>query len=45
MSQEEMRQICADGAQDVVLATYLAHLLRTHVALGEKLGTAQLPIM
>lgn len=44
MSKVTMRQICTDGAQEVLLAAYLTSLVRTHVALGEKLGTSQLPI-
>lgn len=31
--------------QDVLLVSYLANLVRTQVALAEKLGTAQLPLV
>ncbi len=31
--------------QDSMMVTYLSDLLRTHVALAERLGTAALPIM
>jgi hypothetical protein len=33
------------AVQDMMTVTYLSNLLRAHVALAEKLGTAALPIM
>ena len=31
--------------QDVLLVVYLANLVRAHVALADKLGTASIPLM
>lgn len=45
LTKGEMQQLCADDAQNVLLTSYLANLLRTHITLADKLGTAQLPIM
>ena len=44
MGQDAFAQLCMDGTQDVLLAAFLANLLRTHITLADKLGTAQLPI-
>jgi translation initiation factor 3 subunit F len=34
-----------ESVQDVLLVTYLSNLVRAQVALAEKLGTSQLPLL
>jgi translation initiation factor 3 subunit F len=34
-----------ESVQDVLLVTYLSNLVRAQVALAEKLGTSQLPVL
>lgn len=41
----DFQQLFNSEVQDVLLITYLSNLVRTQVALGEKLGTAQLPLV
>jgi hypothetical protein len=36
---------CLCSVQDVLLVMYLANLVRTHVALADKLGTQALPLV
>ncbi len=44
-SKAEFERLFSESTQDVLMVTYLSHLLRAQVALAEKLGTSQLPIM
>jgi len=41
---EEFQRMAADGAQDVLLASYVSNLVRAHISLSEKLGASSLPI-
>jgi translation initiation factor 3 subunit F len=45
LGQEELEKLCRDNTQDVLLVMYLANLVRTHVALADKLGTQALPLV
>jgi translation initiation factor 3 subunit F len=45
VTKEELEALYTDNVQDVLLIMYLSSLVRTHVALADKLGTAQLPIL
>ena len=42
---EELEQLVADDAQDALLIMYLANLVRTQLALADRLGTAALPLL
>ena len=42
---EELEQLVADNAQDALLIMYLANLVRTQLALADRLGTAALPLL
>lgn len=42
---EELEQMVADDAQDALLIMYLANLVRTQLALADRLGTAALPLL
>lgn len=44
-SKPEFERLFNESVQDTMMVTYLSNLLRTQVALAEKLGTSQLPIM
>mmetsp|Transcript_18024 Transcript_18024/g.38749 ORF Transcript_18024/g.38749 Transcript_18024/m.38749 type:complete len:285 (+) Transcript_18024:190-1044(+) len=44
-SKPEFERLFNENVQDVMMVTYLSNLLRTQLALAEKLGTSQLPIM
>jgi hypothetical protein len=41
----EFERLFNESVQDVMMVSYLSNLLRTQIALAEKLGTSQLPIM
>ena len=43
--KEDFEQLLQDNTQDAMLVMYLANLVRAHVALADKLGTAALPIL
>lgn len=43
--KEDFEQLLQDNTQDALLVMYLANLVRAHVALADKLGTAALPIL
>lgn len=45
LGQEELEKLCHENTQDVLLVMYLANLVRTHVALADKLGTQALPLV
>eukprot|EP00199_Chlamydomonas_sp_CCMP681_P006965 CAMPEP_0119107422 /NCGR_PEP_ID=MMETSP1180-20130426/9980_1 /TAXON_ID=3052 ORGANISM="Chlamydomonas cf sp, Strain CCMP681" /NCGR_SAMPLE_ID=MMETSP1180 /ASSEMBLY_ACC=CAM_ASM_000741 /LENGTH=283 /DNA_ID=CAMNT_0007092905 /DNA_START=81 /DNA_END=932 /DNA_ORIENTATION=+ len=45
LGQTEFEHLFNDSMQDSLMVTYLSNLLRAQVALAERLGTAQLPIM
>lgn len=42
---EELEQLVADDAQDALLIMYLANLVRTQLALADRLGTSALPLL
>lgn len=44
-SKADFERLYNESVQDMMTVTYLSNLLRAHVALAEKLGTAALPIM
>lgn len=44
-SKPDFERLFNESVQDVMMVTYLSNLLRTQIALAEKLGTNQLPIM
>mmetsp|Transcript_14156 Transcript_14156/g.38333 ORF Transcript_14156/g.38333 Transcript_14156/m.38333 type:complete len:284 (+) Transcript_14156:86-937(+) len=44
-SRAEFERMFNESVQDSVMVSYLANLMRAQVALAEKLGTSQLPIM
>lgn len=45
IAPEELEQLVADDAQDALLIMYLANLVRTQLALADRLGTAALPLL
>ena len=45
ISPEELERLVADNAQDALLILYLANLVRTQLALADRLGTAALPLL
>ncbi len=45
LERGDFERLFNDGVQDVLLVSYLSNLLRTQVALAERLGTSQLPIV
>lgn len=45
LSREELGQLCADNSQDMLLLLYLSSLVKTQLALADKLGTASLPLL
>lgn len=44
-SREEFERLMEDNMNDVLLVMYLSNLIRTHIALADKLGTMQLPLI
>ena len=42
---QELEQLVAGNAQDALLIMYLANLVKAQMALADRLGTAQLPLM
>ena len=42
---EEFEAMMTDSAQDSMLVMYLANLVRAHLALADRLGTAALPLL
>jgi hypothetical protein len=44
-SKLEFERLFSESMQDALMVTYLSNLLRAQIALAEKLGTSQLPIM
>lgn len=42
---DELEQLVADDAQDALLIMYLANLVRTQLALADRLGTSALPLL
>jgi len=45
LDREELEKLFHDNVQDVLLVMYLANLVRTHIALADKLGTQALPLV
>lgn len=45
VSPAELERLVADNAQDALLIMYLANLVRTQLALADRLGTAALPLL
>lgn len=45
MAKSDFERLFNESVQDSMMVTYLSDLLRAHVALAERLGTAALPIM
>ena len=45
LSQMDFERMFNENVQDVLMVTYLSNLMRAHITLAEKLGTAQLPIL
>lgn len=43
--QEEFERLMEDNMNDVLLVMYLSNLIRAHIALADKLGTMQLPLL
>jgi translation initiation factor 3 subunit F len=44
-SKPDFERLFNESTQDVMMVTYLSNLLRTQIALADKLGTSQLPIV
>ncbi|KAL6749104.1 eukaryotic translation initiation factor 3f [Haematococcus lacustris] len=44
-SRADFERLFNESVQDTLMITYLSNLVRTQVALAERLGTSQLPIM
>jgi translation initiation factor 3 subunit F len=44
-SKMDFERLFNDNVQDMMMVTYLSNLLRSHIALAEKLGTSALPIL
>lgn len=42
---DELARLVQDSQNDVLLTSYLAGLIRAHIALADKLGTMQLPLL
>lgn len=45
ISKPDLEQLTNDSAQDVLLIMYLSNLVRTQLALADRLGTAALPLL
>ena len=45
LGPEIFEALLTDSAQDALLVMYLSNLVRAHVALADRLGTAHLPIL
>ena len=45
ISKQDLEQLTNDSAQDVLLIMYLSNLVRTQLALADRLGTAALPLL
>ncbi|KAK9843940.1 hypothetical protein WJX84_006794 [Apatococcus fuscideae] len=45
ISKTDLEQLTNDSAQDVLLIMYLSNLVRTQLALADRLGTAALPLL
>ena len=45
MARPEFEAMLTDAAQDGMLVMYLSNLVRAHLALADKLGTAALPLL
>lgn len=45
LDREELEKLFHDNVQDVLLVMYLANLVRTHIAVADKLGTQALPLV
>lgn len=41
----DFERLMQDSQNDVLLTMYLANLIRSHIALADKLGTMQLPLL
>ena len=41
----EMEEVLLNSAQDSMLVMYLSNLVRAHLALADRLGTASLPLL
>ena len=44
-SKAEFERLFNESVTDVMMVSYLSNLLRTQIALAEKLGTGQLPLL
>jgi translation initiation factor 3 subunit F len=44
-SKDELTKLATDSQNDVLLTSYLAGLIKAHIALADKLGTMQLPLV
>jgi len=44
-SPSDLSKLVQDSQNDVLLTSYLASLIRAHIALADKLGTMQLPLL
>ncbi len=45
LGAEEFETMLSDTAQDSLLIMYLSNLVRAHLALTDRLGTASLPLL
>lgn len=45
LSPEDVAVVVGQAQEDVMLVTYLTHMLKAQLSLAEKLGTLQLPLM
>ncbi len=45
LAKADFQRLFNEAQQDSMMVIYLADLLRAHVALAERLGTAALPIL
>ena len=43
--KDDWEQLMQDNQNDVLVAMYLSNLVRAHIALADKLGTMQLPLV
>ena len=45
LSEDSLKKLVRNSQNDIMITSYLADLVRAHVALSDKLGTMQLPLM
>lgn len=45
LAPEDVAAVVGQAQDDVMLVSYLTHMLKAQLALADKLGTLQLPLM